>query len=113
MKIPERVQNGAAILSLSGKLMGGPEMEEFEHRISELHAAGIKRVVLDMKDVEWINSRGLAMIIAAYNVLTKDGGGVKLASIGDSVQNLFMVTKLITVFDTYDSVEQAAASYTA
>ena len=111
MKIQESVQNGVAVLALAGKLMGGPEMGEFGERIAELKKTGIKRVVLDMGEVEWINSTGLGMIISAYTTLTRDGGGVKLARVGDRVQNLFVITKLVTLFDAYESVESAVTSY--
>jgi len=71
----------------------------------------VKHVVIDMGGVNYVNSSGLGTLISALTTMRNAGGDLRLARIGEKVQNLFVITQLVKVFDTYETVERALASY--
>jgi anti-sigma B factor antagonist len=111
MATKEKIKNGVAILELKGKLMGGPDTTTLHDRVHNLIADGINQVVLDMAKVKWINSSGLGTLMASLTSLRNAGGDLKLANVTKKIESLLLVTKLISVFETYDSVNRAIASF--
>jgi len=112
MKIKERIENHVAILALSGKMMGGPETTALHDHVKGLINDGITKVVIDLGGVKWINSSGLGVLMAAMTTLNSAKGKMKLANITDKVESLLMITQLMRVFDTYESIDRAIASLT-
>ena len=112
MKIKEKIENHVAILTLSGKMMGGPETTSLHDHIRGLVNDGITKVVIDLSGVKWINSSGLGVLMAVMTTLKNAGGMMKLANITEKVESLLMITQLMRIFETYDSVERAVASLT-
>jgi anti-sigma B factor antagonist len=112
MKIKEKIENHVAILSLHGKMMGGPETTALHDHVRGLINDGIKKVVIDLAGVKWINSSGLGVLMAVMTSLKGAEGTMKLANITEKVESLLMITQLMRVFETYDSVERAVASIT-
>ena len=110
MKIKERIENHVAILSLSGKMMGGPETTALHDHIKGLLSDGIKKVVIDLGDVKWINSSGLGVLMAAMTTLKNADGVMKLAKVTEKVESLLMITQLMRIFETYETVDRAVAS---
>jgi len=111
MQISEKRQGDISILTLKGKLMGGPETQAVHERIKELVEDKINKVVIDLGKVKWMNSSGLGMMMGALTTLKNANGELKLANVTDKVQSLFMITKLITIFQTYESVDEAIGSF--
>lgn len=111
MKIKEEMKGDVAILTLSGKLMGGPETAEVHDHIKGLISDGVKKVVIDLGKVKWLNSSGLGVLMGGLVSLRNVGGDLKLAQVAERVESLLMITKLMTVFDTYESVDRAVASF--
>ncbi len=111
MKPARRLEGDAAIISLSGKLMGGPDAEAVREVIRETLAAGIKKILIDIGEVSWVNSTGLGILIASHVTVSNAGGAMKLSRVSKRIDQIFMVTKLHTVFDTYNSVETALQSF--
>ncbi len=111
MKIKERIEGDIAVLTLSGNMMGGPETTALHDRVKSLIADGIKKVVIDLKGVKWMNSSGLGVLMSCMTSLETAGGKLKLASVTDKVQSILMITKLIGLFDTYETAERAVASF--
>ena len=107
MALHEVMRGDVAVLELKGKLMGGPETSEIHEKIKELIGQGAKKVVADVDKVSWMNSTGLGALIGAMSSLRNAGGDLKLARITENVENLFVITKLVTIFDTFDTVEWA------
>lgn len=107
------MQGDVAIINLKGKLMGGPETQSIHEKVKELVENGVKKVVIDLGKVKWMNSSGLGALMGAMTTLRNAGGDLKLANVTDKVQSLFMITKLITIFETYNSVEEAVKSFTS
>lgn len=112
MKIKERTIGNVAILELSGKLLGGPPgSEEFKDRIYELIDKGITNVVVDLADVKRMNSSGLGILISALTSLKNKGGNLKLAAVDEMMEGILVMTKLNTIFETYETAEGAAKSF--
>jgi anti-sigma B factor antagonist len=111
MKIKEQMEKDIAILTISGNMMGGPETSELHEKIKSLMADGIKKVVVDLGKVKWMNSSGLGVLMASWGSLRKEGGNMKLANISEKINSLLMITQLMQFFETYQSVDRALASF--
>jgi anti-sigma B factor antagonist len=112
MKIKEKIENHVAVLSLSGKMMGGPETTALHDHIKGLIKDGIKKVVIDLAGVKWINSSGLGVLMAAMTTLKSVEGQMKLANVTEKVESLLIITQLMRIFETFESVERAVSSLT-
>jgi anti-sigma B factor antagonist len=110
MKIKEKIENHVAVLSLSGKMMGGPETTALHDHIRSLMNDGIKKVVIDLGGVKWINSSGLGVLMAAMTTLKNSEGQMKLANVTEKVESLLMITQLMRIFETYDSIDRAVSA---
>ncbi len=110
MKIKEKIENNVAVLSLHGKMMGGPETTALHDHIRGLMKDGMNKVVIDLGGVKWINSSGLGVLMAAMTTLKNSEGQMKLANVTEKVESLLMITQLIRIFETFDSVDRAVAS---
>jgi anti-sigma B factor antagonist len=111
VKIKERKRDGIAILEMSGKLMGGPDAESFDETLKTLIHEGCKNVIVSMEKVKWVNSTGLGILISGYTTLKKNGGELKLLRVSDRIENIFIVSKLYTVFESYQSEDEAVNSF--
>ena len=110
MRIKEKIDNHVAVLSLSGKMMGGPETTALHDHIRSLMGDGISKVVIDLGGVKWINSSGLGVLMAAMTTLKNADGQMKLANITEKVESLLMITQLMRIFETYDYVDRAVSA---
>ena len=111
MKIKEKIENHVAILSLSGKMMGGPETQSVHDHIRSLMNDGIKNVVIDLGDVKWMNSSGMGVLMASMTTLNAQDGKLALARVTEKVKSLLIITQLIKVFTTFETVERAVSSF--
>ena len=111
MRIKTEERYGATILQLKGDVMGGPDGAKFHDQIHELVNAGKKNVVVDLAKVRFMNSSGLGIMIAGLTTLRNAGGDLKLANAADRIQSLLMVSRLLTLFQHFDSVDAAVESY--
>jgi anti-sigma B factor antagonist len=112
MKIKEKIENHVAVLSLSGKMMGGPETTALHDHVKGLVKDGINKVVIDLGGVKWINSSGLGVLMATMTTLKNADGQLKLANVTEKVESLLMITQLMRIFETYTTVERAVSSLT-
>jgi anti-sigma B factor antagonist len=110
MKLREREENGVVILQLEGKLMGGPDATLLNEKLHQLLENGQNKVVVDLAKINWMNSSGLGMLISALTTIRNAGGDLKLASTTEKIKSLLTITKLISVFDIYSSVDEAVAA---
>jgi len=111
MKISDEVKGDVVIFHLEGKVMGGPDATMFHGKLHEYIDSGKKKVVIDLKKVEWMSSVGLGMLISAMTAVKNGGGELKLACITDSIQSLLTITRLATIFDAHDTVDDAIAAF--
>ena len=110
MKIKEKIDNQVAILTLSGKMMGGPETTALHDHIRGLLNDKINKVVIDLGDIRWMNSSGIGVLMACMTTLTNSEGKLVLARVSEKVNSLLIITQLIKVFETYETVERAVSS---
>ncbi len=111
MQIKEKIDNDVAILTFKGDLLGEPDTTKIREKIHSLLEDNVKHVIIDLGGVNYMNSSGIGTLIAALTTMKNGGGALRLANVGGKVQNLFVVTQLVKVFDTYETVDRALASY--
>ncbi|MBU0561886.1 MAG: STAS domain-containing protein [Bacteroidetes bacterium] len=112
MKIKSREQYGAVILELKGNVMGGPEAQEFQTLLHSLIDENKKNIVVDLANVKFMNSTGLGMLISGFTTVKNGGGSFKLANATEKINSLLVITKLITIFEHFNSVDEAVKSFT-
>ncbi|MEZ4700092.1 MAG: STAS domain-containing protein [Rhodothermales bacterium] len=101
----------AVVITLKGNVMGGPDGAKLHDTLKELKEQEKKNVVVDLSKTKFMNSSGLGMLISAMTTMRNAGGDLRLANVADRIQSLLVITKLITVFKHYDSVDEAVTSY--
>jgi anti-sigma B factor antagonist len=111
MDIKERVVDGVSVLDLSGKIVLGEGDGQVRERIKDLLSDGQKKILLNLGDVTYVDSAGLGALISSYTTTKREGGQLKLVNLTKRIQDLLAITKLITVFDTYDNEQEALDSY--
>ncbi len=111
MKLTDREQDGVVILEPKGKIMGGPDASLLQDKLYEFIEMNKKNIVVDLSQVEWMNSTGLGILISGYTTLKNNDGMLKLANVTDKIQSLLTITKLITVFEAYDTIDEAISSF--
>ncbi|MFY9553790.1 MAG: STAS domain-containing protein [Blastocatellia bacterium] len=111
MDIKERVVNGVSILDLSGKIVLGEGDMQVKERIKDLLADGQKRILLNLAEVNYIDSAGLGALISSYTTAKRDGASLRLVNLTKRIKDLLAITKLITVFETFETEEEALASF--
>ena len=110
MKIKTIEKYGAVIVELKGNVMGGDDTKEFNDLLHKLIDETKIRVIIDLSAVKFMNSSGLGMLIGGLTTMKKANGFYKLANVTDKIESLLIITKLITIFEHYDSVEMAVES---
>jgi anti-sigma B factor antagonist len=113
MEIAERKVSDVTILDLTGKMTLGEGDEMLKQTINTLLAAGHKKLVLNLEGVPYIDSAGLGEVVRTYTTVSRQGGSLKLLNLTKRIEDLLSITKLLTVFDTYDSEAEAIKSFTA
>lgn len=111
MKIKEKIEGDVAILTVSGNMMGGPETASLHEKVKSLMSDGIKKMVIDLSKVKWMNSSGLGVLMSCWGSLRKEGGNLKLANVSEKIDSLLMITQLVQFFETYETVDRALASF--
>ena len=113
MEIRERIVDSITILDVSGKLTIGEGAQMLKDKSESLVFQGRNRVVVNLADVAYIDSGGLGQLVACYTTLAKAGGRLKLLNVGKRNHDLLSITKLVSVFDTFDTERDAIESYAA
>ena len=111
MTIDTRNVNGITILDLHGKVTIGEGSREIRKTIRELLDAGNKNILLNLGDVSYVDSSGIGELVSSYTTVTNQGGQFKLLHLTKKIRELLAITKLLTVFDSYDDEETAIGSF--
>ena len=111
MKLNDRVQNDIVILEPKGKIMGGPDASLLHDRLHDYIEQDKKKVIIDLSKVDWMNSTGLGILISGLTTIRNNNGELKLANLTKKVQSLLTITKLVSVFEAYDSIDEAIESF--
>src|SRR6202163_3653496 len=107
MRIIERPIRATTILEIHGPLAGPAATELLDATVRRVTRAGAERLVVDLGDVPSIDAAGLGALVAAYGVVRRTGGTLRLAQLAKRVHDLLVVCRLATIFETFDSVEDA------
>jgi anti-sigma B factor antagonist len=102
MTIEQRIVGSVVVLDLSGAFRIGEE-DRFRDKVHSLVFEGRRAIVINMANVSYIDSTGLGNLVAAYTTVTKAGGRIALINLTTRVSDVMAITKLLTVFDVFDS----------
>ena len=111
LKMTNREVDGVAVVALDGRIVLGEESNALREKVKSLIAEGKKKVVLNMANITFIDSAGLGTLVAAHHSAKSQGAALKLAHLGAKFQEVLQITKLLTVFDVYNSEAEAVASF--
>ena len=111
MEIVERTVSDVTVLDLKGKMTLGEGDELLKDKINSLIHQGQKKLLLNLEGVPYIDSAGLGEIVRTYTTVSRQGGKLKLLNLTKRIEDLLSITKLLTVFDTFDSEAEAIQSY--
>ena len=111
MQIEERVVSDVTILDLKGKITLGEGDEALREKINQLIGQNKKRILLNLAEVPYIDSAGLGEVVRTYTTVSRQGGKLKLVNLTKRITDLLSITKLLTVFEAFDSESEALKSY--
>ena len=113
MQIEERVVGNVTVLDLKGKLTLGDGDELLKDKINSLIQQDRKMLLLNLEAVPYIDSAGLGEVVRTYTTTSRQGGTLKLLNLTKRIQDLLAITKLLTVFETFDTEDEAVKSFGA
>ena len=111
MKLTTRDVSGVTIVDLSGKITLGEGGLTLRDEVHKLLATGSKKIILNLADVNYIDSSGLGELVSAYTAVKNAGGELKLLNLTSKVRDMLVITKLVTVFDVKDDEATAVSSF--
>lgn len=111
LKITTREVDGVTVAALDGRIVLGEESNALREKIKGLVAEGKKKLVLNMDNVTFIDSAGLGTLVASHHSAKAQGASLKLCHLGTKFQEVLQITKLMTIFDVYNTEAEAVASF--
>jgi anti-sigma B factor antagonist len=111
MDISERTSGNVTIIDLNGKLNLGDATQRLHDKVNSLLQQGRKNIILNLGEVASVDSGGLGELVRTLTTMQKHGGSLKVANLPKRVQDLLIMTRLVTVFDTYDDEAAAIKSF--
>jgi anti-sigma B factor antagonist len=111
INISERQAGDVTILDLSGKVTIGEGSVALRNAIRRLLGEGKNKILLNLANVNYIDSSGIGELVSSFTAVKKEGGNLKLLSLTQKIQDLLAITKLLTVFETFDDEGSALASF--
>src|SRR5512135_2444322 len=111
MKIDSRVVGDVHLLDCSGKITLGEGTMAIRNTVREVLKGGGKKIVLNLSEVNYIDSSGIGELVSTFTTVTNAGGQLKLLNLTKKIQELLAITKLLTVFSVYQSEQEAVASF--
>ena len=111
LHIVEKLIDGVLVLDARGRITLGAETETLRSKVGQLVLDGRKRIVLNLGDVDYIDSAGLGTLVSSAASARRAGGELKLVNLTKRVRDLMQITRLSTLFEVFDSVEKARLSF--
>jgi len=111
MHISERTIGDVVVVDVSGKITLGEGDTILKDKLRSLVQQGQLKLLLNLADVTYVDSAGLGAIVQSYTTVTKQGGGLKLVNPTKRIHDLLAITKLLTVFDTFDNEAEGVTSF--
>src|SRR5258706_14183712 len=106
-----REVDGVGVVALDARIVVGEESTELREKVKSLIAGSKKKIVLKMNNVTFIDSAGLGTLVAAHHSAKTQGAALKLCHLGSKFQEVLQITKLLTVFDVYNTEAEAVGSF--
>jgi len=111
LKMTDREVDGVSVVALDGRIVLGEESNALREKVKSLIAAGKKKIILNMDNITFIDSAGLGTLVAAHHSVKSQGASMRLCHLGSKFQEVLQITKLLTVFDVYNTEAEAVASF--
>jgi anti-sigma B factor antagonist len=112
MQITERTVGDVMIVDVAGRVtLGDGGDTVLKDKLRSLVQQGRRKLLLNLAEVAYVDSAGLGAIVQCYTTVTNQGGSLKLVHLTKRIKDLLTITKLITVFDTYDNEAEAVTSF--
>ena len=111
MKIEMRTIGDVRILDCSGKITLGEGTMSIRNMVRELLQGGAKKIILNLADINYIDSAGVGELVSTYTTVVNGGGALKLLNLTKKLRDLLTITKLLTVFDVFDDEKAALAGF--
>ena len=111
LNISERQAGDVTVLDMGGKITIGEGSVALRSAIRRLLEEGKKKILLNLAEVGYIDSSGIGELVSSYTATNKENGQLKLLNLTQKIRDLLTITKLLTVFDTYDSEADALNSF--
>ena len=111
MQIAERSSGNVTVLDLSGQITFTQGDQQFKDKINSLVHQGQKNILVNLANITHVDSAGLGELVAAYTTVTRAGGSMKLLNLTTRLRDLLAVTKLLTIFDTFESEQDALTQF--
>jgi len=111
LKLTQREVDGVTVVALDGRIVLGDESNALREKVKSLLVDGKKSVVLNMDNITFIDSAGLGTLVASHHTAKKEGASLRLCHLGSKFQEVLQITKLLTVFEVYDTEAAAVASF--
>jgi anti-sigma B factor antagonist len=103
--------NGIGLIEVKGSLMGGDETVELRQAIAGFNEREYNKLLLDLSNVEYLNSTAIGVLVSAHTSYARKGWQVKMCGINKNIHNIFVITKLMLVFEVHDTREEAIQSF--
>jgi anti-sigma B factor antagonist len=113
MQIEQRAVGDVVVLDLKGKITLGEGDELLKDKVNSLVNQGHRKIVLNLAEVPYIDSAGLGEIVRTYTTVSRQGGSLKLLNLTKRITDLLSITKLLTVFETFETEDEAVRSFSA
>ena len=111
MQIEQRTVENVIVLDLHGRVTLGDGDELLKDKVNSLTNQGLKNIVLNLAGVPYVDSAGLGEIVRTYTTVSRQGGSLKLLNLTKRITDLLSITKLLTVFETYEEEKEAIGSF--
>lgn len=113
MQIEERRTGDITILALTGKLALGDGHELFKDKVGNVIREGHNNLLIDLRQVPYVDSAGLGELVRAYTAVTRNGGQLKLMGVAKRIKDVLALTKLLTVFEIFETEREALESFSS
>jgi anti-sigma B factor antagonist len=110
VKIKEEIKDGIKVIRLSGKVISGPDLMDLKTVFQTSINNDMGNVLLDLGHVAWMDSSGLGVLVSGHTSLAREGGRMAILNATKKINELFIITKLITIFETFTDENEALAS---
>jgi anti-sigma B factor antagonist len=111
LKMTDSETNGTSVVVLDGRIVLGEESHALRQKLKSLIAEGNKKIILNMDNIKYIDSAGLGILVAAHVSAKLQGASLILSNLGTKFEEILQITKLVTVFEVFNTEAAAIASF--